>query len=175
MDAVKAKKNFEELASKRNTLAAEIQDVQGKIEDKRAQIGAAVLDDPTNADKLQADIAKLETRAAQLQAAAIELAKRQDAAAIELAQAKHDADAKRAKDLSDTLVTDTKKMLDQFANMRAALMQCEAARAELELIHRAYGGEFAVNTDLLNFGYKQFADRIEVDLQGYAPFLRQVK
>lgn len=168
MDENKARQNFDALAAKRKQLAADIDANNAQLADARERMGAAVLDDPNGGDKVQAEINKLETKAAQLNAAAVELAKRQDAAAIEIANAKRRAAVSRFNDLNAALETGTRKHLDTLQGVQVGFVELARVQSELADLQRAYP-DMPPATSLLGVGYANIAASIANDLESFAP------
>lgn len=171
MDSAKAQKQLGELEAKSNQIAADLDELQDKINTKRAALGVQVLDNPTQADKTQEEITRLETRASQLTAAHAEMRTRIQRATAELETAKgHEAIAQVSR-LDAEISKQGLSALAKLKEAQRAFEDCAKMQLELHDLVRAYPAAKASEVSYAT-GFAFIAENIGADLVSFAPLAK---
>lgn len=172
MDAAKAQKQVAELETKSNQIAADLNELQDKIKDKRAALGVQVLDNPAQADKTQDEIGKLEARASQLTAAHAEMRARIQRATAEIDNAKRQEAVAQVGRLDAEISKAGINALAKLNDAKRALEDCAKMQLELQDLVRTYPEAKASEISYVT-GFTYLAQNIAADIESFAPLARR--
>lgn len=157
-------------------LNVELAKVQSDIESKRAAMGAVIVDKGFSAaEQLQAEIADLETRAAQLRAGEVELNRRHAEAEAKAAAAKKAANLKRFAELNAATEKGAKANFAALVEVMRNFEKLADAQRELTDLQRTYPGETSISEYASMPGFANLAGAMTGEIQAFEEMARRLK